>query len=766
MPDYFSFHPDIASAYSAVHEWLAKQQQALGYKNISHQQAGKLLSEKTLKSAAAQYNVFFHAHYFKVIYTLENIITSEKLLDWIDTNQHICLIDIGCGAGAATIAFLERIICLRESEQFTNSLEILCIGIDINYESLTIYNQLMVKVRNLLEKLNIKLTYTTSGKSLQELAVSLISFINKQCSQWEKPCLSDAILLQSNVVSGFKASFDSFQKNYNNLQELGVSLDEIIDSKDEFGIDEARAYKWLAQDAKIDNLHIITVGTKDYSLSVIKIADSIKLVFDESGHIIEQYNESDCKIGYENPLNSYWRDRGKRIYSKESNKGFNVNFSTITNAELKKDKDWEKLIDLKNLEMAWVRARKYLKSESLPDEIEYRLFEINLYENLQRLQQDLKVYIKEVVNSEDNLDYKFPKNESQSRPRSLSRLEGEILSTAIIQKFGKKASLLHGNSYAYRVSVSNRDTEYLYNPWFTLYRDFLAEARKIAKQEENRNGVIICVDIESFYTRIIQDDLIELGKELTQSERILWLLKILLSKNLDDHEIGKGITQGSIGSGFYANLYLTPIDVEFRIQAKENDWGVKLIRYVDDIILFIPNKNDVEKVLEVLTKELEKLGLKLNESKTERYDNVSEFIETLEENKLLDELDYKFNEIVNPLWICNHRYRKEFIEAGKRDNDNQWWYLIKIYQKCLRSIQIYIDAPELSRRIDRYLWSERKRKAELKEKPELKLPILVDDINDEEIQNWAIVFQNCNSDWIEKKNILREELIKLFLDSW
>ncbi|MDJ0516267.1 MAG: hypothetical protein QNJ74_08385 [Trichodesmium sp. MO_231.B1] len=108
---------------------------------------------------------------------------------------------------------------------------------------------------------------------------------------------------------------------------------------------------------------------------------------------------------------------------------------------------------------------------------------------------------------------------------------------------------------------------------------------------------------------------------------------------------------------------------------------------------------------------------------------------------------------------------KEFIEAGKRDNENQWWYLIKIYQKCLRSIQIYIDAPELSRRIDKYLRSETKRQKELKEKPELKLPILVDDINDEEIQNWAIVFPNCNSDWIEKKNILREELIKLFLDS-
>ncbi|OZH53839.1 hypothetical protein AFK68_14920, partial [Hydrocoleum sp. CS-953] len=139
MPDYY-FHPDIQSAYSAVHKWLADQTEAKGYKNISHEQARELLPVKTLESAAAQYNVFFPGHYFKVIYTLENIVTSEKLLDWINTNQHILLIDVGCGAGAATIAFLERIISLRESKQFTNSLEIFCIGIDINYESLTIYN--------------------------------------------------------------------------------------------------------------------------------------------------------------------------------------------------------------------------------------------------------------------------------------------------------------------------------------------------------------------------------------------------------------------------------------------------------------------------------------------------------------------------------------------------------------------------------------------------------------------------------------------------
>jgi hypothetical protein len=42
-------------------------------------------------------------------------------------------------------------------------------------------------------------------------------------------------------------------------------------------------------------------------------------------------------------------------------------------------------------------------------------------------------------------------------------MEVEILSTAIIQKLGKEASRLQGNSYAYRLAAQGqRETEYLY----------------------------------------------------------------------------------------------------------------------------------------------------------------------------------------------------------------------------------------------------------------------------------------------------------------
>lgn len=112
MQNHRSFHPYIADAYSAVHQWLATKPEVNGYQNInSYKKCDD--NKEPFKSAAAQYSLYFPTHYFKVIHTLENIITPEKLLTWLDQNRNICLVDVGCGAGAASIAFVEAILRLK-----------------------------------------------------------------------------------------------------------------------------------------------------------------------------------------------------------------------------------------------------------------------------------------------------------------------------------------------------------------------------------------------------------------------------------------------------------------------------------------------------------------------------------------------------------------------------------------------------------------------------------------------------------------------------
>ena len=125
----------------------------------------------------------------------------------------------------------------------------------------------------------------------------------------------------------------------------------------------------------------------------------------------------------------------------------------------------------------------------------------------------------------------------------------------------------------------------------------------------------------------------ELSKELTVSERVRWLIRLLLSKNIDEHDIGNGISQGNVGSGFYANIYLTSVDTKF---GSANEWGVELHRYVDDMILVIPNPEDMDAVEEVLKSELQNLGLNLNESKTEKIYDVSSFLDQSDEDDRLE----------------------------------------------------------------------------------------------------------------------------------
>jgi len=275
---------------------------------------------------------------------------------------------------------------------------------------------------------------------------------------------------------------------------------------------------------------------------------------------------------------------------------------------------------------------------------------------------------------------------------------------------------------------------------------------------------VIRVDIESYYTRIVQDSLLELTKDLTDSERIRWLIKILLSKQLGEHQVGYGITQGSIGSAFYANLYLKPLDLRFGAKPNDNEWKVTFSRYLDDMILFVPDPDDVKAVLETLNKELEKLNLNLNKDKTEIYHRVSDFVESIKEDDLLAEVSQEFYKVINGLWIGNYHYRHEFAEAY-RNNDDLWRHLIDQYQKCLYSINIYIKVPDLSRSIYKYLFNSKKRQNDLKRERELDFPHLPSDDHEMSIAEWAYYFQQLNSEWIGEKDRLRTKLINIFCES-
>lgn len=781
-PQPLKFHPYIAEAYAAVHEWLATRPEAAGYKELDYSEDLDLsLDPEDLKSAAFQYYAFFPKEYFRTIYTLKKVVGIPKLLSWLKCNSRICIVDIGCATGTASAAFLEIILTLQEIK-ILQDIEIFCLGVDPSIYGITLYSKLMQEIQSKVKSSGIKLEFQVLCESLPKATIPIIKYLQKNRAIWDKKLpLSHVLLMQLDIISPFNQMQTAKREQYEKLKELGLDPELIVEDNEPFGQNEALAYKQIFEEVPIDHLHLMTIGTENIEKRLLKTSNSnsptehlqgmmkmIRQSFSFSGtHRVYEDMEVEETVCVEYPVGSYWKDR---IITPETLDLYAQSY-TVTNANLTRDGDWKNVIDFKTLELAWAQARRnLLMSESFYDEIEIRVFENNLTKNLNFLRDKLINYHQELVPSGDEINHHTPKGSSSSRPKVLSRLEEEILQAALVQVLGKRG-LLSSESHSYAYRLSDDETEYLYKPWFPAYRKFINSARKEANK--HKDGVVIRTDLKSYYTRIIQKQLLEITDKVLniRSDRIRWLMEKLFNKNISKHKLGHGLTQGLMASGFYADIYLSSVDQRFN---SDNQWNVKYYRYVDDIILVVPNPADKENVLNILKNELKKLGLELNDTKTEIYEDVSRFIEEIKEDKFLEQLSENFDEVINPLWIMNQEYRFIFYDAYR--NHDSWWSLIRRYRQCLRSINIFITEPDLSRRISKYLFNSWRRDKDLKRDSELKLPLFPRALPDnytlggadsfELVENWKISFINSELEWLEEKNKLRAELINLFQESW
>ena len=777
-PTYRSFHPIIADAYASVHKWLETVNEARGYQDLPYSNLKKKLQETDWKHIAFQYYALFPAHYFKAAHILDTIVGDELLVSWLRHKQKICVLDVGCGSGSGSAAFLEAILILKEHGKLTNDVNVLFIGIDPSHRSIGLYTQMMNNLKLSSSGL-VNIDFKVVNDGFPNAISPINRYLRNEMSISQLPSLSNVLVMQLNVISPFSQIHRNSQANYEELRALGIDIDEVVaESNTCLGTSEAQAYKQLVEDVPIDVMQILTIGTKNME-NQVQVGTNSEVTLDQrikemgstlqkiigNKHTINQVSSDTHEVHFQNPQNCHWSAKGTTHGSTK----FYADFQTIWSADLAEDQDWNGVISIDNLRLAWARARNNFLGEALYDETEMRLFEMNLDGRLNNLREQLCAYANDVAFTNHAISYKLPKNITMSRPKGLSRIEEEILSVAIIQKLGDKASQLRGSSYAYKISGNhkNRETEYLYDYWFQAYCFYIKKARDSAKNYPN--AAIIRLDIESFYTKIIQKEICnEVSRELTVSERVSWLIRLLLSKEIDEHEFGRGITQGSIGSGFYANLYLTAIDAKFGLT---NSWGVEFYRYVDDMILIIPNPEDIVEVENILRKELQQLGLNLNEQKTEKFYDVSLFLKESEEDEFLERLSNHFDSIVNPLWILDTEHRAIFASAYY--NDDLWWHNIKCYQQCLRSIRIYTDIPNLSRKIFKYLFNSKSRdRALAKQKDifglegELKSTKPPDSDTISAIITWATSFTASNNIWNKNRNELRQELVQLFKNSW
>ncbi len=758
----------IEEAYTATHQWIKErlfdhEAHRREYEELDYQEVLDLLEDPSPISAAAQFHTFFPAHYFKAFDTVQNILSHETLIEWLQYNSRLCIVDIGCGAGAGSAAFISTVIELFASNKLSKPTEIHCLGIDPNPSAVAIYHTFLQQIQAKIEQVPLTISCEIYPEGIPQATGWLLDRLSQTREAWRLPYLPHTVFMQINVVSPLSKDYEGRQSQYQFLESLGVINNSSEAEKTDFGFEESRAYKNIFESGRLDHMHVVTISTNKRNLAgrVKQFGTTISSLFTEHMHSSLQCVDREIDISFQNFDGSRFKTNRKPYRCK-----YHVNVTSVTNKELKSDLEWNDILSLENLHLAWARARQNLMSESLIDEVELRLFDNELETNLTDIRLQLTSYAEMVFHKDDFLAYKVPKNSEQSRPRGLSAIETEIVSVAIIQRLGGRISRLQRSSYAYKISGKSRgrDTEYLYIPWLSAFKKYLEDARTTAQR--HIDGTVIRVDIKSFYTMIEQNKLAELSAQnlsTKQSRRIEWLLKVLFERQLDDHVPGYGIAQGDIGSGFWANIYLSPIDIMF---GEGNEWDINYFRFVDDIILIVPNQNDekplplyIEDIKDRLRQGLSELQLELNEQKTEVYYDVSQFIEHTENDIRLEQIADESDKYFNRLWILDQRTRQFLTQSVQ--SDDFWWNYIDKYARLLSSISIYENSATISRRIHRYIFDEGRRNRELDGQNELQIPDLYS-----ELEKSTYQFVHENQEWIEGIEDIRSEIGILLRESW
>jgi len=213
---------------------------------------------------------------------------------------------------------------------------------------------------------------------------------------------------------------------------------------------------------------------------------------------------------------------------------------------------------------------------------------------------------------------------------------------------------------------------------------------RIMKRKYSSYYILKC-DIKKFFYTIDKDILFQIMSNYIQDKKLLELTKIFIYSDGDK----LGIPIGNYTSQFFANIYLNELDhyIKEELQVKY------YIRYMDDFILFVKNKEDAKNLLEKIEQYITvKLHLKLNE-KTRYYPskmgvNFCGYVIYETHIKLRKRSIKKIKKKVK-LW--NHQFQKgEFSYSqflleynsflGRAKHANTYYFLNKINREllCLR----------------------------------------------------------------------------------
>lgn len=332
---------------------------------------------------------------------------------------------------------------------------------------------------------------------------------------------------------------------------------------------------------------------------------------------------------------------------------------------------YEKLLSMDLLRRAWHLARNDSRTAFVSDPIRYNDFAADLEDNLRGLRDALA---SGDYHPSPLLRIDVPKSTLAVRPGSFPQIEDLIVGFAIVVLIAPKIDKhLSEGVYSYRLKEKHdrdrlfRDVQILKHPflkrqtiqeridiaepWYGVWPEF-TKVTRLAYEQKGFNYLGVS-DIAAYFENINIDILHDLlVKYLPKQQRVVNLMTNMLYywawRSYEGRRVPRGIPQGNTVSSFLGNIYLLPLDEEFRKFGRQNE--ISYFRYMDDVRVFAKDEAVARKMIFLMNNVLRGLHLNVQGSKTailrgsdiatelvdDRFDIVNGEIKTFEGQRKLN----------------------------------------------------------------------------------------------------------------------------------
>ncbi|MEG2464305.1 MAG: RNA-directed DNA polymerase, partial [Malacoplasma sp.] len=310
--------------------------------------------------------------------------------------------------------------------------------------------------------------------------------------------------------------------------------------------------------------------------------------------------------------------------------------------------------NLLNLDIVHRKEQKYfLNNDEVIDVSIYNDFLMYNDSIKNRIMKKIGNIIKGEYNINKDIHFiKYLRKESLERTRDLISLnvEDRLITTYLSTNI---AYSLRKNSNAFSYNLSYFSHEDLFYNWYNSWQNFINKISLYFEIPFFEDLGIMVLDIHHFYDDIdflaMYNHLsakIKEAKSVYRKEELMNMFTYLLHFNekmmRQIKNTRRGVPQGPAYARILAEIYIDQI-IEEHIKVKYES-GIYIFRYVDDIVIFYEPSVDGRKLFEYFEKELNKVGLKLNLTKSKHYGQIksiskSDKIDIMRSDKLTYELN-------------------------------------------------------------------------------------------------------------------------------